>query len=612
MRILVTRPREDGAPLAEKLAAAGHQVVTESLLQIRFIPGATVDLDNVQAILFTSANGVRAFAAAESRRDLPAFAVGESTAARARAAGFSSVESAGGNVEDLAKLVGARLQPTGGALLHAAGRDIAGDLAGTLEAAGFHVRRAVLYAAEPVARLSPGTEAALRAGDIDAVLFYSPRTAETFCRLVREADLAPAMSKTVAIGISGAALAPVKGLPWAAVEAAPQPTEADLLTVIERHAVPHFGRRTGSEPPPAAAHAPRAAALSRWSSRFVVPMTWLAVLLSLATFALQTTSQNRPAPEVGAAGALRLDTRLAALERQVTAMQRAEARPAPDPQIENRMKALEDKMAARSESPAVAGAAPDDARLTGLEQKVEALAASIDTLANSVAKRPDSGEIAALMADNRRLAAELARMQEQLAALDTAHEHGASQQGLLLAAGQLQLAAARGEPVAVPVATIRKLADNDPRLGAAISQLEALGDKPVPTIADLRDRFGALAAAAVRTAGDSGRAPIGDTLVARWWNGVVGRLSKVISIRRVGDVPGEGDEARIARAEQRLTAADLAAAVTDLEGLTGRPAEIFAGWLSDARARLALDRAVGDVVAVALAAPGPAVPGTGR
>ena len=89
MRILITRPREDAAALAEKLKARGHDVIVEPMLEIRPVAGAKVDLQGVQAVVFSSANGVRAFALAESRRDLPALCVGDTTAAAAREAGFS-------------------------------------------------------------------------------------------------------------------------------------------------------------------------------------------------------------------------------------------------------------------------------------------------------------------------------------------------------------------------------------------------------------------------------------------------------------------------------------------------------------------------------------------
>ena len=78
-------------------------------------------LDGAAGLLFTSANGVRAFAAASPRRDLPALAVGDATAAAARAAGFADVASAGGNVADLALLVRRRLEPEAGALVHSRG-----------------------------------------------------------------------------------------------------------------------------------------------------------------------------------------------------------------------------------------------------------------------------------------------------------------------------------------------------------------------------------------------------------------------------------------------------------------------------------------------------------
>ena len=169
MRILVTRPRDDAEGFAEKLRARGHAVLIEPLLDIRHLPGVTVDLDGVQALLFTSANGVRAFAAASPRRDLGVLAVGDATAAAARAVGFNAVQSAGGNVEDLARLAIAVLRPANGALFHAAGSAIAGDLSGRLEAAGFSVRRAVLYRAETATALTAETRAALASGAVDVV-----------------------------------------------------------------------------------------------------------------------------------------------------------------------------------------------------------------------------------------------------------------------------------------------------------------------------------------------------------------------------------------------------------------------------------------------------------
>ena len=88
MRILITRPIEDAKPLADALAERGIQVLIEPLLEIRHLEDAEIDLAGAQALLFTSANGVRAFAALSPRRDLKVFTVGDGSADAARQAGF--------------------------------------------------------------------------------------------------------------------------------------------------------------------------------------------------------------------------------------------------------------------------------------------------------------------------------------------------------------------------------------------------------------------------------------------------------------------------------------------------------------------------------------------
>src|SRR6476646_3027086 len=88
-RALVTRPRAEAMALAEALAMRGIATVIEPLLDIHYRDEPAPDLAGVQAVLCTSANGVRAWARLSGERDIALFAVGEATAARARAAGFS-------------------------------------------------------------------------------------------------------------------------------------------------------------------------------------------------------------------------------------------------------------------------------------------------------------------------------------------------------------------------------------------------------------------------------------------------------------------------------------------------------------------------------------------
>ena len=243
---LITRPDDDAEPLAAALIARGITVVREPLLAVKPVTDVTIDLEGVQALLFTSANGVRAFANLSQRRDLPVFAVGDNTARTARAAGFETVESASGAVEDLARLVARRLDPKRGALFHAAGSAVAGDLAGLLGQQGFDLRRAVLYTADQASGLSDDTKGRLERGEIGLVLLFSPRTAETFVTLVREAGAAATqgIGQATALCLSPAVEKAAQGLPWRSVMTAEKADLPSMLRLVDQAAEasrPHVG-----------------------------------------------------------------------------------------------------------------------------------------------------------------------------------------------------------------------------------------------------------------------------------------------------------------------------------------------------------------------------------
>jgi uroporphyrinogen-III synthase len=233
MRALVSRPREDAERIAAPLRALGVQVLHEPLLVIVPVAGPNIELAGVQGILVTSANGVRALAAAIEERSIPVFAVGDQTARASRELGFKQVESAGGDVASLAELVTRTLKPANGPLLHAAGAVQAGDLARKLGAEGFQVRIAQLYDARPTAALSQATQAALRNGDIDAAFFYSPRTARTFVEHVRKAGLEDAVRHLTAFALSPAVARELDPVLSGRIRVAAHPTQDALLDVFK-------------------------------------------------------------------------------------------------------------------------------------------------------------------------------------------------------------------------------------------------------------------------------------------------------------------------------------------------------------------------------------------
>jgi uroporphyrinogen-III synthase len=230
---LVTRPAAEAVELAAALAMRDVAAVIEPLLDIRYRDDPP-DLAGVQAVLCTSANGVRALARLVPDRGAPLFAVGAATAAMARAEGFADVHNADGAVGDLVRLVCARLRPGSGRLLHAAGSVAAGDLPGELRARGFSVERAVLYDARPATALGAGTIGALSARRVDVALFFSPRTAAIFARLAAQAGIGHEMRSVAAISISAAADAALGPLPFRARRIANRPDQSSMLAALDR------------------------------------------------------------------------------------------------------------------------------------------------------------------------------------------------------------------------------------------------------------------------------------------------------------------------------------------------------------------------------------------
>lgn len=247
MRILVTRPEDDATALVRLLGERGIDAVIEPLLVIEHVAGAALDLEGVQALLMTSANGARACAAATKRRDLAVFAVGDATARAATEAGFRTIESAAGDVGALADLVRERLDPGAGGLVHVAASTVAGDLGGALRASGFAYRREILYRARQATAFSQATRSALRDQALDGALFFSPRTAQTFVSLVRDGRLCECCEVMVALCLSAAVADELAALPWRAVRIARRPDQGSLVALVDEDGrEPH--RRTSGRP----------------------------------------------------------------------------------------------------------------------------------------------------------------------------------------------------------------------------------------------------------------------------------------------------------------------------------------------------------------------------
>lgn len=233
MQVLVTRPHDDAQETAALLRARGYGVRIEPMLAVVPVAAPQLDMRGIQAVLFTSANGVRAMAAASADRETPVYAVGEASAAEARRLGYAHVHAAGGDVDLLAELVAFELDPALGPLLHVAANVVAGDLQGALAQRGFEVRKVQLYESRTAVALSGELVEALESGALDAALFFSPRTAETFVTLAKNAGVDGHLAALTAYALSPAVAERLRAAPWRDVRVAPHPEQEALLAVLD-------------------------------------------------------------------------------------------------------------------------------------------------------------------------------------------------------------------------------------------------------------------------------------------------------------------------------------------------------------------------------------------
>ena len=158
-RLLLTRPRAQAEGFALKVREKTSLTpIIAPMQDIRDL-NVSLNLSGISALAFTSINGVEAFARMSSIR-LPAYCVGEATATRARALGFSAT-SAAGTADDLALIL---------------------PQSGVLHLHGQHVRQVLsnnhlaIYS-QAALPLSDKCQALLATNSLDAVALFSPRSA---------------------------------------------------------------------------------------------------------------------------------------------------------------------------------------------------------------------------------------------------------------------------------------------------------------------------------------------------------------------------------------------------------------------------------------------------
>ena len=210
--LVIVRPEPGASTTARAAAAMGIGTLVLPLFEIRSTEWTLSEGADFDGLLLTSANAIRQGGGRLAKlKDLPAYCVGEATAAAAREAGFSIAEVGSGGVDDLLQGLPADLK-----LLHPSGKD----------------RRPPAAASQSIHPM-PVYEAVERSqdfGDISGavVALHSPRAATAFAS---QPGLEKASLSIVAISPNTADAA---GTGWQQVEVASEPTDAALLAIAFR------------------------------------------------------------------------------------------------------------------------------------------------------------------------------------------------------------------------------------------------------------------------------------------------------------------------------------------------------------------------------------------
>lgn len=232
--ILVTRPEEDSKIYSDELRSQGWNPFSESMLKIMPKDFQAPALKKYQALVLTSAHAARIFPVSLEAIDLPVYTVGEQTAQAARARGYRQVIAAEGSGLDLANLLRQSIQDKDLPLLHLRGEDVALSLDDILEPSGIVIESLIVYKAQAAEKFSSKLLKLIDDQQIQAVTFFSRRTALIFIKLVQESGRQNQLKAIKALCLSDAVLECVRSCDWAQTCVADTPDRGGMTALIAR------------------------------------------------------------------------------------------------------------------------------------------------------------------------------------------------------------------------------------------------------------------------------------------------------------------------------------------------------------------------------------------
>jgi len=214
MHIVITRPKEDSLYLIENLINLGHTVTHLPVIKIERVETKKINLQNYQAIIFTSSNAIKFINIEKFNSKIKCFCVGRSTEFMAKQFGFLNTYTSEGTVDSLTELIVRTLDMKSEKLLYLSSEFISKDLDKDLINAGYVVDRISNYTSLPVEEIDRKILNFFEKKPPDVFFIYSSKSAKNLFKLINKYSLLNVVTQSNLMCISEKVLLVLKQFKW--------------------------------------------------------------------------------------------------------------------------------------------------------------------------------------------------------------------------------------------------------------------------------------------------------------------------------------------------------------------------------------------------------------
>ena len=219
MNVLITRSLIDTEDLMGKLFSLGHKIIHVPTLKISAVKTNSINPDNYEAFIFTSANAIRNLQSFKLDKNKLCFCVGAITEKIVRQKGYVNTISAGGTVNALKNIIiNSEYLDKKKSLAYLCGDNISSELDKELEKEGFKIEKIINYTSKKIKELSKDINQLIINHPPDIIFVYSKRSAESFIELTKKYSLNGLMTDSRVMCISVKVLNVFKQSGWKKLE----------------------------------------------------------------------------------------------------------------------------------------------------------------------------------------------------------------------------------------------------------------------------------------------------------------------------------------------------------------------------------------------------------